>query len=361
MQGREGLVTVVVGGQAGSEAKGAVTGFLAYEDAGSGQAHVGVRIGGSQAGHTVYDLEGRAWPLRHVPVSFVNPDADLVIAAGSDIDLDVLRSEVEELQAAGHKIEHRLWVDPQATLITTVHKLEEASRDLTGRIGSTAKGVGAARAARLLRDASLIADVPDPATVPGHIVDTAALLHARLRSGSHIVIEGVQGYQLGLHAGHYPQCTTSDCRAIDFLAMAGISPWHPQCAGVRVVVVVRVYPIRVAGNSGYLASETSWEALGLEPELTTVTKKVRRVGDWNAEWVSQAVRANGGPGRDVVLAVTMLDQKYPELRDVRPPFADYGSGADGFLAAVDVDSGAAVALVGTGPRTMSVYDSGAWR
>jgi adenylosuccinate synthase len=210
----------------------------------------------------------------------------------------------------------------------------------------------------MLRGARLIGDFAVNGGVPGRVVNTAAQLSRRLSEGWHVVIEGVQGYQLGLHAGHYPKCTTADCRAIDFLSMAGVSPWAEGVSRVRVVVVVRVYPIRVAGNSGYLASETTWEALGLPEELTTVTKKVRRVGDWDADWVSQAVRANGGPSRDVVLALSMLDQKYPELRDARPD--EFKETHRDFLDTIAIEAAAPVALVGTGPNTMSVYNPSAW-
>ena len=46
-------------------------------------------------------------------------------------------------------------------------------------------------------------------------------------------------------------------------------------------MVCRSYPIRVAGNSGPMFRETTWEELGVEPEITTVTKKVRRVAEWD--------------------------------------------------------------------------------
>ena len=96
-----------------------------------------------------------------------------------------------------------------------------------------------------------------------------------------------------------------------FLAMAGINPW---AAGMDLQVwcVARVYPIRVAGNSGPLKEETTWEQLGLEAERTTVTKKVRRVGQFDMDQIRRAVEANGGgaSGR-VSVALTMVDQLAP--------------------------------------------------
>ena len=170
----------------------------------------------------------------------------------------------------------------------------------------------------------------------------------------HVVIEGTQGYGLGLHTKHYPQCTSSDCRAIDFLAMAGISPWGHI---VEVWAVARMFPIRVAGNSGYLKGETTWEALGLPPEYTTVTQKVRRVGEWDPVLVAEAVRANGGAPH-VRLALTMTDQRWPDLRDVNTSSqarhvmdSQTKLEMDEWIHRVERDTRAQVAMITTGPRT----------
>jgi len=61
---------------------------------------------------------------------------------------------------------------------------------------------------------------------------------------------------------------------------------------------VRTYPIRVGStenSSGpcYVDKhELSWEDLGVEPEMTTVTKRVRRVFTWSNVQFMDAVFAN---------------------------------------------------------------------
>jgi adenylosuccinate synthase len=97
--------------------------------------------------------------------------------------------------------------------------------------------------------------------------------------------------------------------------MAGISPWHPAVDQFEVWLATRVRPIRVAGNSGPLKAETTWEALGLPEERTTVTNKRRRVGGWDPALVRRAIQANGGgrPGSPVRLAFTMVDTQIPSL------------------------------------------------
>ena len=70
-------VTVVVGGQFGSEGKGKICAHLASTD----NVDYMVRCGGPNSGHTVY-LDGKRFQLRQVPAGFVNPHTRLLIAAG---------------------------------------------------------------------------------------------------------------------------------------------------------------------------------------------------------------------------------------------------------------------------------------
>lgn len=329
-------VLVVVGGQYGSEGKGHVTAQL------TGGRDAVVRVAGPNAGHSAYDREGRLWKLRQIPVGAVHTSAPVVLAAGSEIDPQVLSEEVAALDGAGHAVSTRLHIDAQATVIDPKHKTQEAA--LVGAVGSTGKGVGAARADRLMRTARLYQDLePHP-----HPTDTASMLATWISNGGNVVVEGTQGYGLGLHAGHYPQCTSSDCRAVDMLAMAGISPWAP---GVRldVVVVARVFPIRVAGNSGPMKGETTWEQLGLPVEHTTVTGKVRRVGEWDPDLAKRAVEANGGRGCTV--ALTMVDHMFPQTVGVTDP-RQIDSTVMQFVRQVEAQCGTRVGYLGTSPTTL---------
>lgn len=321
------VVHVVVGGQQGSEAKGHVTGWL------SKSPYVGavVRVAGPNAGHTAYDKSGKPWALRQVPCAAVtNLDTKLMIAAGSEVDPEVLADEILRLESGGIPVRERLFVDPEATVIEPVHRASEA--EMTGRIGSTAKGIGAARSGRIMREARTWHDwlkggheaVEDwlPNTGP-----VAPSLLYTLNQGKDVIVEGTQGYGLGLHAGYYPFCTSSDCRAIDFLAMAGINPWavlgaDGQPAELRIWPVFRTYPIRVAGNSGELYRELDWAELyersqgHILPERTTVTQKIRRIGEWDAMLAHKAMIANGFPSPTLYPVLTFVDYWFPELYGV---------------------------------------------
>jgi adenylosuccinate synthase len=351
-----GTLDIVVGGQFGSEAKGHVTAQVIDRiriECTCGADIINVRVAGPNAGHCVIDDNGQKWAMRSIPVGFVYPDVVLHIAAGSEIDMGVLIDEVEQAEAAGHKIRGRLSIHQEATVLTQQHKALESPdhADLHRRIGSTGKGIGAARADRIMRQALRVMDDAD---VMAKLADMGIAVHDRpVPTHAHVVIEGTQGFGLGLHAGHYPQCTSSNTRAIDFAAMAGVAPW--EFDDFVIWLVARVFPIRVAGNSGPLKGETTWDALGLPEELTTVTKKVRRVGEWDGDLVRAAVTANGRSR--VLIALTMLDQKFPEIANVTTEMVkenDYGLVLDGVWSYVDQierDAGAPVRMLTTGEST----------
>lgn len=340
-------IHVVVGAQFGSEAKGSTVAHLARKLGSTSRSSMVVRVAGPNAGHTAYDDQGREWKLRAVPVAAVaNLDVQLHIAAGSEIDPTVLADEVTALDEAGFRVSERLTIHPSATILTQRNIDHEASMGIVGRIGSTGKGIGAARADRIKRIAPLAGELykQEQLSEPGPL-DLADL--------SNLIVEGTQGYGLGLHTTFYPQVTSSDCRAIDFLAMAGVSPWSDFVTMLTVYLVARTYPIRVAGNSGPLLGETSWEKLGLPIERTTVTNKVRRVGEWDQELVHEAIEANGGGGWNpqVQLVLTMLDQLFPETAGMTE-LSQLPEAARLWLATVQDDLETDIAFVGTSPTTM---------
>lgn len=358
MSNKVPTLDVVVGGQYGSEAKGHTTEAIfrrRVKEFPESTINV-IRVAGPNAGHTGHDDTKRSWALRQVPVAVVAPGkARLVIAPGSEIDPDVLVKELTDLAEAGLLQDKVVVISKEATIIEEKHREKEASDDLVSRVGSTGKGIGASRADRIMRTANRVADFPELANrlrkIKGCTVDYVGARgwNSLVNGGDPVIIEGTQGYALGLHAGYYPKCTSSDCRAIDFMAMAGVNPWHFSRDKTTVWVVSRIYPIRVAGNSGPMVDETTWEELGLPEERTTVTNKVRRVGGVDIDLINQAVRNNGGPGV-VKIALTMVDHLDSSVWGVTE--------VDGlthkvkyFVSDLSVSTGADVGLVCTSPST----------
>lgn len=307
---KPGQIHVVVGGQFGSEAKGHVAAQLHKRYC----IDAAVRVGGPNAGHSAVDSDGRVWALRSIPVAaVVDPDCELIIASGSEIDEQVLDYEINMLEDAGFDVTSRLRIDSQATVLQPKHIDHEQNIALQNKTGSTAKGIGAARADRLMRQALLADQVVTPELVHGN---TSAYLQHLHNSGANILIEGTQGYGLGLHAGFYPYCTSNDCAAIDFVAACHIQPLNHT----NNWIVFRTFPIRVAGNSGPMYGETDWATLAaqtggyIKEERTTVTKKVRRVGAWDSGLAAEALLANGSTAYPALYPVlTFVDYLDPNL------------------------------------------------
>ena len=297
-------VSIVIGGQFGSEGKGKVAHYLAREM----RARFAVRCGGPNSGHTVIDEQGKARIFQQLPTAAILPDVKLAICSGSYIDLDILRREINETNVDVG----RLFIDPDAVIITEELKAREAQGGLIGRIGSTGSGTGAAVAARINREASLLFAKNIPELKP-FITDVPELLRNTLDLQKRIIIEGTQGFGLSpLHARHYPYTTSRDTTAAAFLSETGLSPLDVD----DVVLTIRAFPIRVAGNSGPLPNEIDWEIITIEGghqnrlvEKTSVTKKLRRVARFDEQIVNQAITANA-PSR---IILNHLDYLHSDL------------------------------------------------
>ncbi|MCP2082231.1 UNVERIFIED_ORG: adenylosuccinate synthase [Methylorubrum zatmanii] len=298
-------ISVVVGGQYGSEGKGKVALDLARRQ---GAAAV-VRVGGTNSGHTAIDAEGRRWALRQLPVSVLAPNTVAVLPPGALIDPEIFLDEVERLGLS----RDRVYVSPAATLITPEDKAVERQGGLVDRIGSTGSGSGAALARRMTARGRPTMQAGDHGALWPYIRDTEDYLAGLVERGARIVIEGSQGFGLSLLHGDYPFTTSRDTTAAAFVAEAGLGVFDVD----DITLVIRSYPIRVAGNSGPLPGEVLWPQIATQAglpddykELTTATRKVRRVGLFEPGIVRRAVRMNR-PTRIVLNHVDYVSQGGP--------------------------------------------------
>ncbi|HCG01415.1 MAG TPA: hypothetical protein DEV93_12820 [Chloroflexi bacterium] len=291
-------VTVVVGGQFGSEGKGKVVHFLAKQ----ADTAITVRVGGPNSGHTVYTPSGERLVLRQLPAAAVLPGAYAVLGPGSYIDIAVLLRELELLNMP----RERLLIDERAVIIESTERQWERKSGLRSRIGSTETGTGAAVTRRIARDGRARL-ARDSMALKRMVTNTSEFLRTKLTKGDRVIIEGTQGFGLSLvHSADYPFVTSRDTTAAGFVGEAGLSPLDVD----QVVMVLRAFPIRVAGNSGPLPLETDWPTVTSEgnhdhdiQELTSVTKQVRRVANFEASVVRQAIIVN----TPTVVAMNHLD------------------------------------------------------
>jgi adenylosuccinate synthase len=305
-----GCVDALVGGQYGSEGKGHVVSYIAPE------YDVMVRVGGPNAGHTVLHPEtNEKVSFYHLPSGALHMDGYLVLGPGANIRIPVLQ---KELEVSGID-PARVVIDPQANVITDGDI--EGEGGLVAGIGSTGQGVGHATARKILdrsgRGVHGLADgFANGQTLRGlgcRIEPTRDVLERHMRAGSCILLEGTQGTGLSLHHGPYPYVTSRDTTVTGAAAEAGIAPSLID----RVYMVCRTNPIRVqspdGGTSGPMSMETTWEEISKraslpaetlrQKEMTTTTKRQRRVAEFDYEQLYQAALLN----RPTDIALTFVD------------------------------------------------------
>lgn len=341
-------VTVVVGGQFGSEGKGKTTSLLSRE---CGDKTAVVRCGGPNSGHITYE-HGHEYRLRQLPSGLVY-GRKLFLAPASVIDLDVLKSEIDNYDVSPADLS----IDPFSIVITNEMRLAEAK--LTERISSTGSGTGAATATKAIRDPNsyLIRDaINDHAWLEPYVRDVRSRLHNLVDNGFRIILEGTQGFGLSLHHSRsFPKTTSKDTSAAEFIMEAGLSPLQVD----EIIMVVRTFPIRVFGKqAGPLKDEINWHIVREESgypfdiaELSTVTKKVRRVARFNMDDVLDACMVN----RPTALVVHGLDYLgYENLHITR--YEELNSAAKEFLTNLQSSTGVPIKYAFTGKDNKDVID-----
>ncbi len=338
-------LTVIVGGQFGSEGKGKVTSHLALRD----NVDIVVRCGGPNSGHTV-DVAGQRYELRSLPVGFINPGARLLLAAGCLINPEILLTEIKSTGTDPR----RVGVDRHAGIISPSEGEEEAELRLRDRLGSTLSGTGIGVANRVLRksDFKLAKDVPE---LREFLTDVSAEVNEAVDKNGKVLIEGTQGFGLSVyHSPHYPYATSRDTTASGFLSEVGVSPRLVT----DVIMAIRTFPIRVAGNSGPLKNEITWEEVRERSgyptdirEFTTTTKKLRRVGLFDLELVQRAALVN----RPTQVALHGGDY-LSHLNKSVCSFIDLEGGATSFIQALERNLDTPVAYIGTGPANGELVD-----
>lgn len=338
-------LTVVVGGQFGSEGKGKIVSYLALRD----NVDIVVRCGGPNSGHTV-DYRGQRYELRSLPAGFINQRTRLLLAAGSLINPEILLTEIK---IAGIDPQ-RVGVDRNAGIISSLQSEEERSLSLRDRLGSTLSGTGSGVANRALRkpDFKLAKDLPE---LQGFLTDVSEEVNSALDKGGKVVIEGTQGFGLSVyHSPHYPYATSRDTTASGFLSEVGVSPRLVT----DIIMAIRTYPIRVAGNSGPLIDEITWEDVqrrsGYRTEIkeyTTTTKKLRRVGLFDLELVARAAKVN----RPTQLALHGADYLSYSNKAITQYVALLEE-TKTHIKQLETSLGTGISLIGTGPANEEIID-----
>lgn len=336
-------VHCVVDGQFGSTGKGALTSWLAHQllckaDLFSRFAGA-IYSGGPNSGHTFY-FDNNPYVVKQLPVFAAylyqfGLTLPVYLSAGAVIDRDILKAEAQRYPRMP------IWVHPCAAIVTDEDR-EAEHKGTVAEVSGTRSGTGAALARKILRDPQAIA-----ANSLGKIADNVQLQGHRIKPDTNsYFMEVAQGFSLGINSKFYPKVTSRECTVMQGLADARIAPRHL----VRTYMAIRTFPIRVGNIDGYSSGdwysdqeETTWERLGVTPELTTVTKRIRRVATFSMIQFEEACFANDP---DYVF-VSHMDYLNPQ---------DQMDMVEGLLHAQNkVDRGYGI-IIGKGPRVNDIEE-----
>lgn len=286
---KHGKASIVIDGQFGSTGKGLAAAYM-YENAKLHNKSVTwdqmicTTNAAPNAGHTTVLPSGRKFVTFHMPTIAVLNDAPTIyLNAGAIIDMDVFKDEIEELKIRPR----RIVVHPNAAIITKEDKKYEQDRASGAtKIASTQKGVGRALARKIMREGTTAKDIRSEFLKIG--ADVVAMdLNEAMSMKWAVVIETPQGMGLSLNNGFHPHCTSREVSVAQSLSDAGVHPSYLH----KTLMTTRTFPIRVGnivdetgqtiGYSGGVYDdqvELSWDNFPhVEPERTTVTKRVRRI------------------------------------------------------------------------------------
>jgi len=278
---------IIVDMQFGSTGKGLIAGYLGRK----GTYDTVISANRPNAGHTFVDRDGHEMIHKVLPSSCIGANVRTVlIGPGAVFSLDQLYLEMDNLKLLGY-LHFRVLVHEAAVILSEEHK--NAEEGLNEQIGSTQQGAMVAAIHKMERDEESSPLAKHNIDIRGDYarVVSASEYANELEGAKEILLEGAQGYSLGIDAGFWPYCTSRNCTVTSFMSDMAV----PHTMLRHVIGSLRTFPIRVAGNSGpcyHDQKEIKWADIGMPEEFTTVTKRLRRVFTFSNKQMIESIRAN---------------------------------------------------------------------
>lgn len=301
------LAVAIVDLQFGSTGKGNLAAYLGLNGMKDGRDSIKFNAAatnwGPNAGHTAVYPDGekvvRTMLANSVHRGTVNT---VFIGPGSAINIGALADECRQTRDTGKKF--KVFVHEHTPVVRD--KNREAEKVLN-RIGSTQKGTAEAWIDRMRRDPEDEACIAKGNLHGLEGIDEVSVVshdrYLELLSGAGaVLLEGCQGYSLGLSSGFWPHVTGRECTVAQLLADTLMSP----AALYHTIGTARTFPIRVANRFDSNGEMVGWSGpcysdqheiqfgdIGQPVEYTTVTKLPRRIFTFSYKQIKEAVWANG--------------------------------------------------------------------
>jgi adenylosuccinate synthase len=259
----------------------------------------------------------------------------------------------------------RLSIDPQAMVIDDEDRRIESGT--LRSIASTRQGVGAASARKILnRGTEPVFGPPvtlarDVKQLAKYVRDVRAELDRHYADGTRVMLEGTQGTTLSVHHGIWPTVTSRETSVAGCLSDAGIAPARVR----RVVMVVRTFPIRVGGTSGWMGRELTFEEVArrsripleelLRVEKGTISNTQRRIAEFDWGQLRRSTVLNGATD----IAITFADYLGIANRDAST-FDQLNDQTREFIQRVERVAGVPVSLISKAFAIDGVIDRRQW-
>jgi len=368
---QKGKFNVVAGGQWGSEGKGqAVTALVDRF-----KPDVISTTNMANAGHTAVNASGdEKWVGKVLPSAAImyrwsghRYKPKIAIGASAGFQISRLLEEIKQCEITVED----MMIHPRAGVITDEHVREEGSNDGGPKhVASTMQGCAAMLAEKVLRRKGVML-AKDYSALNEMVPENGRFeteIRGWLNAGNTILHEGSQGFSLDIHWGsHYPQCTSRGTTAIQNMVDMGLTPKHLG----SVYIVIRPYPIRVGNvvedgvQKGYSGDcyedqhEITWDEVASQcgmpasyagvlknAELTTVTKRLRRVFSFSDLQLMRSVEANQADGIILNFA-NYIDWKCYQQTRLTAKVVEW-------IERIEYLTRTPVVQVGTGPRYCDV-------
>ena len=319
---------VLVGAQWGDEGKGKATDLL-----GDRIDYVVKFNGGNNAGHTVV-IGDEKYALHLLPSGILTAGVTPIIGNGVVVDLGVLFSEIDALEARGVDTS-LLRVSANAHVIPPYNTvLDRVTERFLGsrKIGTTGRGIGPTYADKMSRVGIRVQDLYDESILRQKVgaalevknqllakiynrraidadavvaellsyaerlrpmvADTSLEISQALDAGKTVLCEAGQATLLDVDHGTYPYVTSSNATSGGACTGAGLPPTRVD----RVIAILKAFTTRV--GEGPFPTELH-DAVGDElriigKEFGTTTGRPRRVGWLDVVIGRYANRINGG-------------------------------------------------------------------
>lgn len=222
--------------------------------------------GGANAGHTIYNAEGKKFALHLVPSGILNEDTLCVIGNGVVVHLPGLFKEIDGLESNDVSCKGRILVSDRAHLLFDFHQVVDGLREselAKSFIGTTKRGIGPCYSSKMIRNGIRVSDLRHMDVFPQKldlllsdaaarfqgfnytpdmlreeverykryaerlepfITDTVHFMNESISQKKKILVEGGQATMLDIDFGTYPFVTSSSPSAGGICTGLGIAP-----------------------------------------------------------------------------------------------------------------------------------------